>query len=98
MTLFDRDIQFVDHIGKEEPTDFDDPKEVDKVFDEMSEVEKDLCKLKDKMERSIYRIAYSQCIIDAHRIVGEYDTAIANKTSSELLKIHLKAKERNYCD
>ena len=83
-----------DHEDKEpqeEATDFDDPKEVDKVFDKMTTIEKDLAAL-DERGRNAYSIGYKRCVIDILELTEDVNL-------SRILNTKLaEAERRNYCD
>ena len=72
-------------------TDFDDPKEVDKVFDKMTTIEKDLAAL-DERSRNAYSIGYKRCVIDILELTEDVNL-------SRILNMKLaEAERRNYCD
>ena len=74
-----------------ENSDFDDPKEVDKVFDKMTATEKDLAAL-DERSRNAYSIGYKRCVIDILELTEDVNL-------SRILNMKLaEVERRNYCD
>ena len=72
-------------------TDFDDPKEVDKVFDKMTPIEKDFAAIGER-NRNAYAIGYKRCVIDILELTEDVNL-------SRILNTKLaEAERRNYCD
>ena len=83
-----------------ENSDFDDPKEVDKMFDGMSKMEKELCEIGDRSGISHYKMGYLRSLLDCKDILKDMQVDIDIRLSlfDKVMEMYNKAERRNFCD